>query len=160
MEDSRFESSLLEDMYSNEAVLHILIEAGEAWAQGQGQPGYTVADLKSFRLSLPTIEHVFSQTPTFGFPSRGFDTEEQYNQQNDKIGNLTVLEKDLNSRCQNKTPEQKLEDANLYKQSRFDITSRLVAEAAANGKGFCMKDVEERTRRMAQFAKARWPLWR
>lgn len=159
MDDGRFESDLRGNMYGNEALLHILLEHGEAWAREQGRPAHSVADLVRLMRTKPTIEHVFAQTPGFTFPSRGFATQEQYLVANDCLGNLCVLEKDLNSRCQNKTPEQKLEDVNLYKQSQFDTTRTLVAEVAASGAPFGAKCVDERTRRLAQFAKTRWPLW-
>ena len=103
----------------------------------------------------PTIEHVFAQNPVFAFPSRGFDSQEKYRLENDRPGNLSVLERELNSRCQDKTPEQKLQDARLYKQSRFDVTRALVAEAATSGGDFDAHSVESRTRRIAQFAKRR-----
>lgn len=160
MDDSRFDVALNDNMYENEAVLHLLIEVGEAWARDQGRPGYSVADLIRLMGADPTVEHVFAQTPPFAFPSRGFQTEEEYVLLNDRLGNLSVLEKDLNSRCQNKTPEQKLEDAILYKTTRCDATLALVAEAAAAGQQFTAASVSERTKRLAEFAKRRWPLWR
>jgi hypothetical protein len=160
MDDSRFDVALNENMYENEAVLHLLIEMGEAWAREQGRSGYSVADLIRFMQTDPTVEHVFGQAPPFAFPSRGFQTEEEYVQLNDRLGNLSVLEKDLNSRCQNKTPEQKLDDISLYKTTRFDTTLALVAEAAASGQQFVASSITERTKRLAEFAKRRWPLWK
>jgi uncharacterized protein with ParB-like and HNH nuclease domain len=159
MDDGKFESDLSGDMYSNEASLHILLEMGEAWALAQGNPGYSVKLLVELMRSRPTIEHVFAQNPVFAFPSRGFDSQDQYRLENNRPGNLSVLEKDLNSRCQDKTPEQKLQDASLYKQSGFDVTRALVAEVATSGGSFDAKSVESRTTRIAQFAKKRWPLW-
>lgn len=159
MDDGRFESDLRGNMYGNEALLHILLECGEAWVREQGKAPYSVEDLVALKRTKPTIEHVFAQTPGFTLPGRGFEGQEQYQVSNDWLGNLSVLEKDLNSRCQNKTPEQKLEDANLYKASRFDVTRALVAQLAASRSAFDAKYVADRTRRIADFARRRWPLW-
>ncbi len=159
MGDPSFEGRLIEDMYANTALLHILMEYGEEWTTSQGNDEYSTSMLKQLMQTSPTIEHVFAQIPAFNFPSRGFDTAEQYSLKNDHIGNLSVLEKELNSRCQNKTPEQKLEDENLLKQSMFDTTRALVAEVAASGVNFDSFRVDERTRELASFAKSRWPLW-
>ncbi len=159
MDDGRFESDLRGNMYGNEALLHILMEHGEAWACDQGKPSLTVDDLIALKRTKPTIEHVFAQTPGFTLPGRGFATQDQYLMMNDCLGNLTVLEREINSRCQNKTPEQKLDDANLFKASKFDVSRALVAEVAASGSAFDAKCVEDRTRRLADFAKQRWPLW-
>jgi len=144
-------------MYSsNEGILHILIEVGEDWARATGGSGRSVEELMSFMRTKPSIEHVFAQAPTFEFPSRGFETSEHYLRVNNHLGNLCVLEKDINSRCQNRTPEQKLQEPNLYKQSRFDVTKALVAEVAARGESFVADSLEERTRRLAAFVKKRW----
>jgi hypothetical protein len=159
MDDGKFESDLSADLYSNEASLHILLAMGEVWAVAQGNPSYSVKRLTELMRSQPTIEHVFAQNPVFTFPSRGFGSQDQYRLENDRPGNLSVLERDLNSRCQDKTPEQKLQDASLYKQSSFDVTKALVAEVAVSGGSFDAKSVESRTSRIAQFAKKRWPLW-
>lgn len=159
MDDARFESQLLDDMYQNEAVLHILWEYGEYWAAEGGKPAAILSDLIKLKMERPTIEHIFSQIPTFNFPSRGYENTEQYERQNNCLGNLSILEKELNSRCQNKTPEQKLADAILYKQSQFLVTRALVAEHAAKTTDFSEKDVCARTLSIALFAKKRWPLW-
>ncbi|MCL5769837.1 MAG: DUF262 domain-containing HNH endonuclease family protein [Planctomycetes bacterium] len=159
MDDGLFASALSGSMYGNEAILHILLQHGEACATEKGRAGYTVAELIDFMRSQPTIEHIFAQTPGFTFPGRGFETQEQYLGANDRLGNLCLLEKALNSRCQEKTPEQKLEDVKLYKESRFDTTRSLVAEVAAGGTPFNAKAVDARTRKLADFVKVRWPLW-
>ena len=157
MDDLPFEVNLGRDMYkSNEGILHILMEMGEAWAIASGGKGHSVQELMSYMRTKPTIEHVFAQSPTFEFPSRGFGTREDYFRVNNCLGNLCVLEKDINSRCQDKTSEQKLQEPNLYKQSQFDVTKALVAEVAACGGSFVAASVDERTRRMVAFVKERW----
>jgi uncharacterized protein with ParB-like and HNH nuclease domain len=158
MDDALFEFHLNNNMYQNGALLHILIEFGEVLAQEGDRTAYTVQDLKGLMAENPTIEHMFSQTPTFGFPSRKFGSQEEYERLNHRLGNLTVLEKEVNSRCHNKTPEQKLSDQNLYKQSRFDATRIIVADAAVRGGTFDVDDLMQRSQKMAQFCKKRWPL--
>ncbi len=160
MDDPLFESHVGQNVYANEACLHLLMEYGEWWA-GTGnatQAAYTVLDMQKLMAKKPTIEHTFSQSPTFGLPSRGF-TNEEYVTWNHRVGNLCVLEKDLNSKCQNKTPEQKLEQPDLYKASCFDVTRCLVAEVAAAGKAFDADAVKQRTKTLVKFILERWPSW-
>jgi len=47
----------------------------------------------------------------------------------------------------------------LYKTSMFDVTREIVAEFSPPGKRFEAKHVKNRTRRLADFVKTRWPLW-
>jgi hypothetical protein len=160
MADFLFLAYLYSDMYNNGAIRHILFELGESWRRTRGQMPFTVDELIGLMASEPTVEHIFSQTPAFDFPSRGFESPEEYNKLNHQLGNLSVLEKGLNSRCQHRTAEQKLEDPSLYKESRFDATKALVSQVAANNGVFDANAVKERTRENAEFAKMRWPLWR
>jgi hypothetical protein len=161
MDDGRFASDLSGSMYGNEALLHMLLQYGEENALKQrGSAGYTVAVLQQFMSSQPTIEHIFAQScPILSFPSHGFGKKEEYESQINRLGNLCLLEKSLNSRCQDKTPEQKLDDAKLYKGSSFDVTKALVAETASSGCEFNAKAVEDRTKKLSQFIILRWPLW-
>lgn len=159
MDDGLFQSSLTRSIYGNGALRHILSEYGEDWSVRQGVAAPSVEDMMSLARSEPTVEHVFAADEGFIFPGRGFQNEEEYLSAKDNLGNLSILEKSLNSRCQDRGPEQKLTDPSLFKQSRFAATRALVAEAAARGGEFSAGVVAERTKQIAAFAKKRWPLW-
>jgi hypothetical protein len=48
----------------------------------------------------PTIEHILSQTPKFTPKSFGFRDEDEFEEFEGIIGNLTILEKSINSSIQ------------------------------------------------------------
>ena len=118
MDDSLFELNLTRGMYGNEALLHLLITAGEDWAMSHSRGSYSVEELIQLMQTNPTIDHIFAQDPRFTFPSRGFSSADEYTNMNDHLGNLTVLEKSLNSRCQNKLPTDKIKEPQLSKRSQ------------------------------------------
>jgi hypothetical protein len=160
MKDSDFASVLTDpDMYSNAGIVHLLMEYGEAGQVRGGGQRYAVHDLVAFKRSQPTVEHIFAQDPTFDLPGRGFENLEQYEALNDCLGNLSVLEREINSRGQNKTPEQKLSEASLFKSSSFDATRLLVSEIAVSGRQFNKAMVESRTTEIAKWCLEKWPLW-
>lgn len=163
MDDTEFMRRLRGDVYNATlagALPFILISWDEHLLAQQGNPLYTHKALMNFHLSEPTIEHVFAEEPTFDFPSRGFALNDDYVEKNHKLGNLLLLEKAINSRCQNKTVEEKIEDLNLYSQSDFAGVQHFRATRLANGgQIFSGKDIEERTEELAKFCVERWPLW-
>jgi len=105
--------------------------------------------------TVPTIEHIFSREERFDFPNFGFVSLESYSDRVHMLGNLTLLEKSLNSQCHNKTPGQKISD-NLYGRSTFEDARRISAEIMNRGSAFVKNDVEERTRRLSEFCASRW----
>lgn len=70
------------------------------------------------------IEHIFSQSPSFPISDYGF-TEESYESFINKIGNLTLLEKQLNgpAGASNKTPHDKIMQD--YPDSEVEITKQV-----------------------------------
>ena len=95
MDDPRFEAELVDEMYSNEAILHILIEAGEAAAMA-AEDAPTVEQLVELRRTTPTIEHVFCAVAQRScFPSHGFETSEQYERLNNQVGICVSLKRTL-----------------------------------------------------------------
>jgi uncharacterized protein with ParB-like and HNH nuclease domain len=157
MNDREFRSRLEQDIYGNQALSHIFIEYDEKLLKGRG---YNINKLISHNKSKPTVEHIFSEEPTFSFPSRGFNSDEDYRAKIHKLGNLTLLSKSLNSRCSNKTVEDKVNDPNLYMRSTFKITQKFLADIQNQGGTFNSADIDKRTKTLANFCLRRWPLWR
>ena len=108
------------------------------------------------------LDHVLAQDPTFS-GGRGFRDQTHYLEQLHRLGNLTLVEKRINSAAQQKTPEQKANEDKLYKASDYASTRSLGADInalTARGKMFGAHDVELRTTRLVDFCLARWPLIR
>lgn len=100
---------------------------------------FTLEEYKNFEL-----EHIFSQNPSFPVLNYGFP-EEEYAKLIEKIGNFTLLEKDLNGNggASNKTPMDKI---NLhYCDSKFKCTTKI---RIAN-----FQDIETRTGEILSFAR-------
>lgn len=157
MGDTQFKSSLENDVYGNAALKHIFIEYDEEFIKTNGNTPYSLQNLINLNQTTPTIEHVFAQEVRFSFPSRGFHSDEEYIAKIHKFGNLTILEKNLNSQAINKTPEQKVLD-NIYSKSLFKSTETLNAEIKNNGNNFVKSDVDKRTADLVNFCMNRWSL--
>ena len=158
MNNSEFKSRLEGDIYGNTALKHIFIEYDEEILKNHYKEPYTLEALKRINASIPTIEHIFSQEPRFDFPSRGFNSTEEYINKINKLGNLTLLEKSINSACQNETTEQKVEKENLYKKSIFQITKKVTAEIKNRGNSFLCNHIDERTKELSEFCPRRWQI--
>ena len=158
MGDTQFKSSLENDVYGNAALKHIFIEYDEEFIKINGNTPYSLKDLMNLNQTTPTIEHVFAQEVRFSFPSRGFHSDEEYIAKIHKFGNLTILEKNLNSQAINKTPEQKVLD-NIYSKSLFKSTETLNAEIKNNGNNFVKSDVDKRTSSLVNFCMTQWSLY-
>lgn len=157
MGDTEFKNRLENNIYGNAALKHIFIEYDEEILNKIGNTPYTLQDITKFNNTTPTIEHIFAQEVRFNFPSRGFNSEEEYISKIHKFGNLTLLEKSLNSQAINKTPEQKVLD-NIYSKSLFKCTETLNAEIKNNGNNFVKSDVDKRTSTLVSFCLNRWSL--
>ena len=96
-------------------------------------------------------EHIFAQNPKPTFPSYGFNNEEEYFANIDRLGNLCLLEEKLNKQCQNKLPDQKKQ---YYQQSKIKETQRLGFNIG--NKGFNKSDIDKRTKDIIDFCLNRW----
>lgn len=130
---------------------YLIIEYGEE----VNKRNYTLEELLDFKKTQPTVEHIFPQQERFSFPNLSFRTVDEYKQLNQTLGNLTVLEKTLNTQCQNRTPDQKVL-AGFYERSCFEDPQRISAHVKNSGDAFTRVDVEKRTDQLAKFIKARW----
>lgn len=148
MPKEEFQSHLYRRIYGNRALNHIFIDYCESI---NGTP-YSLADLKLIVQRNPNIEHVLAQTPTFDPVALGFNDAEDFVDFEHHIGNLTVLEKSLNSSVQNKNALDKVEG---YSKSLFAMTKQL-GSAIDTQKLFTKKEVIERTNTIATYCMARW----
>jgi hypothetical protein len=69
-----------------------------------------------------------------------------------------VLEKRLNSRCNNKTVEEKIHDTDLFAESIFECTQQFRQNCLANGGVFTMKELDQRTDEMVKFCLSEWAI--
>lgn len=163
MGDDLFRQRLRENVYeNNEGARFILLEWEEKVRRDAGGAGATIAELKALRESEPTIDHVLAQERTFALDGRNFRDVDHYAEQLHRLGNLTLVEKRINSSAQKKTPEQKASDDPLYKASAYASTRRLgvdVSASLANGQPFGANQVDLRTTALLDFCMARWPIW-
>lgn len=148
MPKEEFQSNLSRGIYGNRALNHIFI----TYCENVNSREYTMSELQELVGKSPNIEHILSQTPTFDPIAIGFDNKEDFIDFEHTIGNLTVLEKGLNSSVQNKNATDKIEG---YGKSLFTMTRMLGSEIDTN-KGFNKESVQKRTKILAEFCIERW----
>lgn len=153
MSDSEFSRRLNSDIYPNVALKYIFTEYNEHLKDSK----YTLQELIKQSETVPTVEHIFAREERFNFPNFEFASLEEYSERINMLGNLTLLERSINSQCRNKTPGQKISD-NLYSTSIFEDATRISAEIKNRGSTFVKTDVEARTRQIADFCRTRWKI--
>jgi len=158
MSDAEFEARLRQDVYGNRALVRVFIGLDEHLQKARGEKPYSLEQLIERQKTEPTVEHVFAQEPRFDFPGHGFQSAQEYTDHNHKFGNLLVLEKRLNSRCNNKTVEEKIHDTDLFAESIFECTQQFRQNCLANGGVFTMKELDQRTDEMVKFCLSEWAI--
>ena len=148
MPKEEFQSNLSRGIYGNRALNHIFI----TYCEYVNKTEYSMNELQDLVGKSPNIEHILSQTPTFDPIALGFDNKEDFIDFEHTIGNLTVLEKGLNSSVQNKNAIDKIDG---YGRSLFTMTRMLGSEIDTN-KGFNKKSVQKRTQILAEYCIERW----
>lgn len=149
-----------ERLYRNLGLYRILTEIErDARTKISGANPLSLAELQAMVAQEQTVEHVLPQEPNFGFPSYGCLTRDEYEQLNDRLGNLTLLAKTENSRCTNRPVEEKINSANMYAASIYYCTRQIAADGAGKVSPFTKTDIENRGREIAKFCVGRWPLW-
>lgn len=113
---------------------------------------YSVNKLQEIMTTNPTIEHILSQTPKFDPLSFHFRDEEEFNEYKGLIGNLTILEKAINSSIQNKDLVEKVKG---YDKSIFEITKK-VSTRISSSKVFNKEDLDKRTQELVSNLSKRW----
>ena len=113
---------------------------------------YTLSDLQEILAGTPTIEHILSQTPKFKPKKLGFKSEEDFEEYKNLIGNLTLLERKINSSIKNSDISDKVKG---YSQSKFKVTQKL-ATSLSQVKSFKKKDLENRSELLVEDFSIRW----
>lgn len=148
MPKEEFHSNLTRGVYGNRALNHIFI----TYCENLKNEEYNMVELQELTGKSPNIEHILSQTPTFDPVALGFDNKEDFIDFEHTLGNLTILEKGLNSSVQNKNATDKIDG---YGKSLFVMTRMLGSEIDSN-KRFNKISVQARTKTLAEYCINRW----
>jgi uncharacterized protein with ParB-like and HNH nuclease domain len=97
------------------------------------------------------VEHIFSVNPNHTLIPYGFARPETYQAEITKIGNLTILERSLNSKVRNMAPTEK--DSG-YQQSNISLTLNLIGLLPS----FNSDAIQDRTEELAKYAIQRFSL--
>ena len=97
------------------------------------------------------VEHIFSVNPNFNTETYGFERVEIYSKKISLIGNLSILEKGLNSKVGNICPTDKVSG---YQESKLQINSHLMA----NLDKFNQEYIEKRNLKLVEYTKTRFNL--
>ncbi|WP_292995912.1 DUF262 domain-containing HNH endonuclease family protein [Nitrosomonas sp.] len=114
---------------------------------------YSIAELRKIMDNDPTIEHILSQNPNFKPRAYGFKNEEDFEEYKNLLGNLTLLEKNINSSIKNYDLVEKLSG---YSKSKFKMTS-IFATSLSTTRSFKKTDLLNRGQQLVEdFAKRWW----
>ena len=149
MSKEQFNASLSVNIYPNAALPYIFVDYCESLRNKK----YSLSELQKIVKDLPTIEHVLSQTPDFKPESLDFKDMEDFVSYEHRLGNLSILEKSLNSIVQKKVPLLKVSLG--YDKSNFEMTKKL-ASYITSKQTFVKQDVIERTDELKQYCVKRW----
>ncbi len=148
MSKEQFQVSLSSNIFGNRALNFIFIN----YCEFISAKTYNIDELKKINVLNANIEHILSQTPNFAPAALGFSDEEDYINYEHRLGNLTLLEKSLNSSVQNKSAIEKVD---YYDKSYLIITKQLSSNINSL-KEFTKKDLNDRTRILAEYIANRW----
>jgi uncharacterized protein with ParB-like and HNH nuclease domain len=146
MPDAEFQAYLNRLMSRNPAVKYILWEYEKYM-----NPSFDDFDFNLYKEVW--IEHVFPEQPTFSFPSYEFKDEHEYYEETNKIGNLTLLERSLNIKAQNKAPQEK---ARIYMDSQIKQTRDI--GFYIDNHPLCKSFIEKRKDEIIKFSLSRWKI--
>jgi hypothetical protein len=141
-------------MYKSGAVVLILLAFEQKHTQS-----YTLQKLVELIKEGPTQEHILVQEPSFDYTARGFADLAEFEECINRIGNLTLLTGGENTRCHNHAPETKMSRPEFYLSSKFAGPRLLAQEFSVGGAAFDKAKVVHRTKSLAEFAVANWPIW-
>jgi len=149
MPQSHFESNMKSNVYINAALPYMFLN----YCEYLGGKQYSRDYIKKLLAKKPTIEHILSQHPTFSISSAGFQNETDFADTEHHLGNLTWLEKKLNSEARNHNPHGKTQ---IYDKSSFEMTKRLSSDIFANSGVFNKSSIENRTTELYDYVQGRW----
>lgn len=144
--DDWFRFNLQQPIYENPGVKYML------WAYEKHQsPHFNDVDVALF--GDLQIDHAFPTGTSVEMPGFGFTTEQEYQVEKDKVGNLRLLEEPLNKSAGKLMPKSK---AGHYKKSAISSTTALGHWLDNHTLG--RKDVDARMTDFVTFAVQRWPV--
>lgn len=149
MSKEQFNASLSVNIYPNGALTHIFVDYCESIRSNE----YSLSELQKIVSTIPTIEHILAQTPDFKPESLGFKDMEDFVSYEHRLGNLSLLEKSLNSAVQKKVPLLKVELG--YDKSCFEMTKKLASDITSK-QTFAKQDVMVRTEELKEYCVKRW----
>lgn len=148
MSKEEFQSRMYGWIFGNRALNHIFINYSESLQKKE----YKIAELIAISNKNPNIEHILAQTPTFAPRALGFKNKEDFIDFEHNLGNLTILERSLNSSIQNKSAIDKVE---AYGKSTF-IMTKMIGSEIDTKKTFTKAELNERTKLIAEYCLERW----
>jgi len=152
MSQAEFQNLITSDVYrKNKALVHIFID----YCEHLSNKKFSISELEKITTDsrlIPTTEHILAQKPKFTLKSHNFKSTEEYYEYEGTLGNLTILEKHLNSAVQNKNTFEKVP---FYDKSRFKMT-KIVASEISDKKAFRKENISERTKIIAEYLINRW----
>jgi uncharacterized protein with ParB-like and HNH nuclease domain len=149
MSKEQFNASLSVNIYPNAALPYIFLDYCEVIRESE----FSLVELQKIVMTTPTIEHILAQTPDFKPESLGFENMEDFVSYEHRLGNLSLLEKSLNSVIQKKVPLLKVGLG--YDKSCFEITKKL-ASYISSKQTFEKQDVIDRTEELKKYCVKRW----
>lgn len=148
MPKESFQLYLKDNVYGNRALPHIFINYCEHLEEKE----FSFEELQRLVRTVPTVEHVLSQTPKFSPRAFGFSSQEEFIEFEHALGNLTLLEEKINKAVQNRNPSDKVSS---YDRSRFKVTKDLSTRIAKK-KRFTKDDIHQRTEELIDYCSKRW----
>jgi hypothetical protein len=161
--DAEFEHYLKRDMYGNMATKYIFWEMNhpEVLKQIQKHFGLNLGtisfDLNNIDLYQKLeVEHIFPQEfPGNNFKVFNFNDEAEYRKFLNMLGNLTLIESNLNKECSNKLPKEKVDSC--YYESQVPYTKAVLSQYI-NKYSFKKDDIKKLTNFIVEFAKKRFAI--
>ena len=153
MPDWYFQTHLEGEMYRNQALRLMLLNYDEYCVGNY----YDISTLKDLVTGDITREHILSRTPDFDITTYNFDDKKDFETHLHQLGNMTLLTKSDNSRCQNANIYTKM--TQYYPSSCYAQTRHLAQEYSAGNQQFQKDDLEQRTRKLSKWIQSNWPLW-
>ncbi|MHB8253871.1 MAG: HNH endonuclease family protein [Acidiferrobacter sp.] len=147
-------------IYNNPGLKRMLLQVEELARVAVNVPALALDALKDLNRDGLTVEHVLSQDPgdSFHVSHYEFSSNEDYEQNRHRLGNLLLLESRINSACRNRTVEDKMSASNLYPRSKLCAVQALSARHAGSGKRFGKATLGQRSLELAQIVMDRWHL--
>ena len=161
MPDPRMQARLLDgDMYRNPAVQRILLQLEEERRRAVNKPALDLQELVQLIADGLTVEHVLPQDPknSFDVSAYGFASDADYDLVKHRLGNLVLLEGNINSACSNRTVEVKMASPNLYRASDLYSVRGLAADCVPPNPRFDRAAMSARTVAIADSVGLHWQL--